>query len=225
MSSKQSVRKLPLTITGVFWFSDRSENRFIGELTLELDYSYNVELHLSREDRLSSVFSQDRILGKHFTLFAEDRQGQPLSLLECGCSQPISYSPRHELAQNHISFFVNVVLIGSHVDKLQEVRFRMFSGVFHGFNRWAGSVRPAMGIDVEDLEKRTLAEHEIEGFGQFGIYCEAWDKLSHGDIDESRQVRYWHPFFVPLKPMSLEELLRKIRCFQGLLCLLFGYAI
>jgi hypothetical protein len=210
---------------GAFWFPDRPENHFQGELNLELDYSYNVELHLSKEDRASSVLSEDRILGKHFTLFGESRQGQPISLLACGCSQPISYNPRRELTGKQISFFVNVIVIGSHVPEIREARFKRLSVFFHGFNQWAGTARLAMGIGLEDLERRTLVEQEIEGLGTFGIYCEGWDKPTHAETDESLTVRYWMPSFAFLEPISFDEGLRKIRCFQGLLCLLFGYAI
>jgi hypothetical protein len=225
MSSNKSLRELPARISGTFWFPEEPGQKFSGELILELDHAYTIECNLSRDRQLRATFSPNRILNKYFTLFGEDRQSRPLSLLKCGCSQLPTFNTAHEITQNQISFFVNVVLAGTHVTELDEGRFQSFSVFFREFNQWAGQANLAMGIDLEELGTRTLAEDEVAGFGKVGIYCEGWDKHSRADVDESRHVRYWVPSFSPSEPISFSELLRMLRSFQGLLALLCGYAI
>ncbi|PWT83896.1 MAG: hypothetical protein C5B58_05720 [Acidobacteria bacterium] len=225
MDFSEPLRKLPAKISGTFWFSDEPDQQFSDELTLELDYSYTIECHLPRKPELRAGFSPDRILNKYFTLLGQDRKSQPLSLLKCGCAQLPTFTPRREITLNQITFFINVIVVGAHVTDLDQTRFQSFSVFFREFNLWTGQANLAMRIDLEALGARTLTEDDIEGFGKVGIYCGGWDKRTRADTDVSSHVRFWAPSFFPSKPLGFEELLGRLRSFQGLLTLLCGYAI
>lgn len=119
---------------------------------------------------------------------------------------------RHEITLNQICFFVNLVVIGSHIPDIDQARFTSLSVFFRGFNQWAGLAKLAMG--TKKLGRGTLADDQIQGFGRFSIYCEDWDKSSHADIDECRQVAIGCPLSLRRNPFASTKSLGKCDAFR-----------
>lgn len=126
------------------------------------------------------------------------------------------------VALKKVSFFVNAVIRGSHVEDIESARFRSFSAFFTSFNQWAGSSRRALKVDITSAVDFHLRDDTIENFGQFGIHCEGGDQTRFGDVDQSLLTRYWRPSFGPQQAASYDDVLGTIRSFQWLLSLLVG---
>jgi len=203
---------------------------FQGRLIIGRGHLYDLKVQVPADFLNRDWFSEARFFDrKMFTILGQDEKARPLSLLRCGCTESELHSRGHAAGPNlkgvvlkNVSFFVNAVIRGSHVEDIEAARFRSFSAFFTSFKQWAGSSRRALEVDVTSAVDFHLRDDPIENFGRFGIQCRGGQQTRFGDVDQSVLTRYWRPSFAPEQAASYDDVLGAIRSFQCLLSLFAG---
>jgi hypothetical protein len=222
--------ELPIQIEGTFWFPEDPESMFHGKLIIGGGHLFDLKVQVPEDFLNRERFSEARFFDrKMFTILGQDEKARPLSLMGCGCTESELHSrglrsrakPKG-VDLKKVSFFVNAVIRGSHVEDIESARFRSFSAFFTSFNQWAGSSRRALEVDVTSAVDFHLRDDTIENYGRFGIQCRGGHQTRFGDVDQSVLTRYWRPSFEPEQAASYDGVLGAIRSFQCLLSLFAG---
>src|SRR5437660_2621146 len=129
-----SIRVLPATIRGRFWFPQNPKLVLTGELVVSAPHQYDLNLDAPHY-ALKYARHFEALMGKELPIIhGVTDEGKEITLGECGITRTsrVHKGPR-EITWQKLQIFANRCLVGAHVENFEKARFGQFSVYFTGF--------------------------------------------------------------------------------------------